>query len=257
MTASRKSLRTQLIAWNIVALSVLFIALGGVIRYMVRSFMLTAVDRELRVRAQRAMGPPPPRPQRPQRDNPDGRNENPPQRRESPPQANPPPPVNAEEQNENGNPADPPDPNHPMPQDNTPNRPQRYTLGGQPFDSSGNGEWHTIWDKAAFDQAVQGATLYSTIVLDGEPYRVLSRPFPPNSPPDGVIQAPYPLAEVNTAIAGLDRALLTLIPIGLLCAGWAGAWLTDRVPAPRPPDGFCRRADRGARPVGAASCDGE
>ena len=50
--------------------------------------------------------------------------------------------------------------------------------------------------------------------------------------PDRVLQAAYPLTDVNRAIAGMDRALLLLIPVALLGAGLGGALLTDRVLRP-------------------------
>ena len=58
---------------------------------------------------------------------------------------------------------------------------------------------------------------------------MLSAPFPEHGPVEGVVQAPYPLADVNLALSGLNSALLMLIPVGLLCAGLGGALLTDRV----------------------------
>ena len=52
--APRRSLRTQLVLWNVAALALLFAALGGVVRYAVQSTILASVDRELARRA----GPP-------------------------------------------------------------------------------------------------------------------------------------------------------------------------------------------------------
>jgi signal transduction histidine kinase len=43
------------------------------------------------------------------------------------------------------------------------------------------------------------------------------------------VQALYPMTEINRAIFGLNRALLILVPVALLCAGAGGAALTDQV----------------------------
>jgi signal transduction histidine kinase len=101
------------------------------------------------------------------------------------------------------------------------------------------------WDRPAFAAAARGQGTYSTITVDGQPVRLLSRPFPEGSQPFGVIQAAYPLTELRRAIAGLDRALLTLIPVSLLCAGLGGFLLTDRVLRP------VRRLTQAAARIGA------
>ena len=60
----RRSVRTQLVWWNIVALALLLGALGVVVRTLVRSTILASVDRELEGRTRPMMdrwrgGPPP------------------------------------------------------------------------------------------------------------------------------------------------------------------------------------------------------
>lgn len=222
----RQSLRTQLIAWNVLTLAVLFAVFGGIIQFTVRSFMMASVERELAHRVQRLMGPPPVRPP------------GPPHRGEN---DDPLPPVGEEERSGPGEPDDRPEPRNepprpaplpagterpPAPDENDPYRPQRYDLSGQPFGPRDN---HALWDKQAFETAKQKRELYSTVMVEGEPYRVLSVPFPPEGPVAGVIQAPYRLAEVNQAVAELGRALLLLTPVGLLFAGLGGAFLTGRV----------------------------
>lgn len=224
----RRSVRTQLVWWNIVALALLLGALGVVVRYLVGSTMLASVDRELDMRSRLPGGGPGPMPpgQRPPPERFGGR---------------------------------PPDDNHgphdnPRPYDS--HRPHGFggPLGGFPWrggrrDWAGNNPYHPrvfdlsghslspnprdkaepFWDPAAFAAAKSGRTVYSTVQIDGDPVRVLSKPFPPYGPVQGVIQAPYPLADVRRALHGLDRALLTLLPVALLCAGVGGALLTDRV----------------------------
>src|SRR3569833_654495 len=58
---------------------------------------------------------------------------------------------------------------------------------------------------------------------------MISRPFPLHGPVEGVIQDVYPLADVDRAIASVDRVLWTLSPLALLFAGLAGWILTGRV----------------------------
>ena len=69
---------------------------------------------------------------------------------------------------------------------------------------------------------------FTTVTAGGQAVRVLTHSTPPN----GYVQAAYPLTEVNRTIAGLDHALLLLIPVALLAAGLGGAGLTARVLRP-------------------------
>ena len=68
----RGSLRTQLIVWNILALTVLLGILGTVIRQTVHSFLMTSVNSELERQAQRVRLPPPRRERGPRPDGPEG-----------------------------------------------------------------------------------------------------------------------------------------------------------------------------------------
>jgi signal transduction histidine kinase len=118
----------------------------------------------------------------------------------------------------------------PRPPDaNNPYRTHFFTVQGQsamPDDS------RPIWDVRALVQALRGETLHTTVWVGGEPVRVLSAfGFTPKGAP-GVVQKAYPLKETDRAIAGVDTALLLLLPAGLLGAGWLGAALTDRVLKP-------------------------
>lgn len=190
----RQSVRTQLVWWNIFALALLLGALGVVVRALVRSTIMNSVDRELDAHT------------RPMMERMEGRH---------------------------GGPlGGPPDPRPPRegrgPRfDPSPYRPRLFDLAGHALNPRRQAE--PLWDPAAFALAKTGQTHYSTVVVNGEPIRVLSRPFPRQGPIQGVIQAPYALEDVNRALQGLDRALLLLLPVALLCAGLGGAWLTDRV----------------------------
>ena len=192
----RQSVRTQLVWWNILALALLLAALGVVVRTLVRTTIMGSVDRELDGRT------------RPFVDHREERHGGP----------------------GGGGPPGPPDgrgrPDRPRFETN-PYFPRRFDLEGHalgPFQRS-----EPLWDPAGFAIARMGKPHYFTVVVGGDPIRVLSRPFPRQGPIEGVIQAPYPLADLDRALRGLDRVLLTLLPFALLCAGLGGAWLTDRV----------------------------
>lgn len=203
----RQSVRTQLVWWNILALALLLGALGGVVRTLVRSTIMNSVDRELDGRTRPMMemmarrhgplGGPPPGPPSDLRLPSDLR-----------------PPRGGREE-------------HGPRFDLNPYFPRRFDLAGRALNPRHSAE--PLWDPAAFALAKTGQMHYSTVIVGGEPIRVLSRPFPRQGPAEGVIQAPYPLADVNRALRGLDRALLLLLPVALLCAGLGGALLTDRV----------------------------
>ncbi len=86
-----------------------------------------------------------------------------------------------------------------------------------------------LWDAAGFTQATHGHKQFETVVIDGETLQVLSAPVRERGEIVAVVQVAQSLAGVQLALAGLDRALLTLIPIGLLFAGLGGAYLTNHV----------------------------
>ncbi len=207
MPRRRQSVRTQLVWWNIVALALLLGALGVVVRTLVRSTIMASVDRELEARTRPMMdrgrgGQPPGPPPRPSGERSDQR----------PPQ-----------EGRGGGPHE----NRAPRFDNNPYRPRRFDLTGRSLNPDQSEE--PLWDPPAFLAAAGGKMNYSTVVLNGDPVRILSRPFPRQGPAEGVIQVPYPLADVGRALRGLDRALLLLLPVALLCAGLVGALLTDRV----------------------------
>jgi signal transduction histidine kinase len=105
-------------------------------------------------------------------------------------------------------------------------RPRRFGLDGHsadPFPA------YTPWSASAFHQSKGGQIVLATIDVDGEPYRMISAPYPNHGPIEGVMQDVYPLDDVERALRGVDRVLLTLSPVALLLAGLAGWILTGRV----------------------------
>ncbi len=206
--APRRSLRTQLVLWNVLALALLFAALGVVVRYAVQSTILASVDRELERRTGPPGGGPPDH----------GGGHNPLDGGGGPPDGADNPP--------DGDRGGPFGRHGPPPNDRDPYHPILFTAAGRPFRSF---DTRPAWDSDALKRAARGQTVYSDVTVNDVPLRVLSRPFGPPGNSQGVVQAAYPLTDVQRAMAGLDRALLGLIPVALLCAGLAGAFLTDRV----------------------------
>jgi signal transduction histidine kinase len=88
---------------------------------------------------------------------------------------------------------------------------------------------HKVLSPSAFAHAVRGETVHATILVDDEPVRVLYAPGFDRADRPGIAQSAYALKEVDRALAGMDRAFLLLLPVGLLGAGWVGILLTNRV----------------------------
>ena len=211
----RHSLSTQLVLWNAVMLALLLAGLGAVIRYAVRATILTSVDSQLAAQTQPGSWPPPGFP----RGN-DGHGLGP-----------------------GGLPFGPPTEGRglgPMdtgagPRFSPPlrrrgafdrTRPRLYGLDGRPyfpFDTYG------LLDKRTYALSKDRQTIYSTVAVNGEPVRILSRPILRHGAVQAVTQAYYNLSDINRDLAQLDRVLLTLIPLALLCAAIAGSALTVRV----------------------------
>ena len=213
-TRRRWSLRTQLIAWNIVALALLLGLLGIVIRYTVSSFLMASVNRELEAMERL---PPPPllRRRGPAEDAERGRR----------PFFGPPPLPFERGPGHRGGPG-PPRPFR-LPRGDEAYRPRMFDPQGRPLDRR---DTRPPWDAKALAAVLrQGQERRSRVVVNGEPLQVRSVPLIEKGNIIGVGQAAYPLTDVERALAGLDAALLTLIPVGLLGAWGGGATLTDRV----------------------------
>ena len=193
-----RSLRLQLVLWNALTLTALLAVLGFVTRFAAGEAILSSVDQQLTARTQ------PPHEQGPGGSPGPG---GPPASRDNRFHSNPPPP---------GEPPPGPDGGLEM---------RFFNAQGHP---RGPGERRAAWDPAALNSAKRGESVFTTVTVGGVMLRILTHP----APPDGFVQAAYPLTEVNRAIAGLDRALLLLIPVALLGAGLGGAALTARVLRP-------------------------
>ncbi len=241
------SLRTQLILWNVIALSLMLGGLGVVCRYAILQFLMQSVNHELErgidmfTRPPRSKhAPPPARPGEETGGRPPFGEEN----REGPPhehelEAGPPgehtPPDNLTENGVTGSRSDRPPPadfhggdhHGPGPPDSSnPYRPHHYEQNGV---SEAARDTRPIWDKAGLASALKGDTVFNTVIVDEEPVRVLSAPAFNRQGKRGAVQNAYPLKEVYRALSGVDTVLLLLIPLGLLGAGWMGSALTNRV----------------------------
>ena len=86
----------------------------------------------------------------------------------------------------------------------------------------------TAWDPAGVSAARQGRSVFHTLTIQDVPLRVFTKP----TRNGGVVQVAHPLADTDRAVAGLDRALLLLVPLALFGAGAGGAVLTARALRP-------------------------
>lgn len=91
---------------------------------------------------------------------------------------------------------------------------------------------HGPWDRSAFEQSLQGARVYRTIVASGQELRLLSLPGTRRGRIEGVIQIVEPLAATQNALDELTRTLVVLIPVALALAAVGGGFLTRRALQP-------------------------
>ena len=238
------SLRTQLIVWNIVALSLLLGGLGVVCRYAIWKFLLQSVDQNLESSISLFIHPPPkhgpphgspggksgsrpePGPERGQGNRgehgpgPNDREEHSPGPASEEPgmgRHSDGPPSEGFQHGKHG-----PGP----PGENSEFRVHHYNAKGQTDTAS---DTRPIWDKAGLAAALQNKTLWNTVTVNEEPVRVISAPGFNIRGEKGAVQSARPLTEVYWALKGIDTVLLLLIPVGLLGAGWMGSALTNRV----------------------------
>jgi signal transduction histidine kinase len=247
------SVHTRLILWNALALVLIFAVLGLVLRYSLQALLLSSVDRELRARIQPALEgrPLPPGPGIPPEgttaggtlgaDRPPGRLQ------DGPPNGDRLLPPLAEFPRAKGFGFHPPNemPRRPSGGSDSHDavfRPRFLNPQGQVIDPQDVSE---PWDATAFTAATQGGPVYSTIMVNNEPVRILSHRYPDSGALLGIVQAPYPLTDVYRALSGVNRVLLLLLPLALLTAGFGSAWLTDRALHP------VRRITQAAERIGA------
>lgn len=223
----RWSLRSQLVVWNSAALLLLLAVLGLIAHYAVRSFLLLTVDHELEMRVDRfvhhggPVGPPP-------ADGPHGR----------------PQQTSASDvwswlfgQTDGAGAQAPAQTERPhRPTSSTFRRsdevfyaPRIVDAGGRVVGPEGV---TTVPDPEAVKAAFRGRTVFTVVEVGGERLRVLTRPMTLRPPIDGVVQAPYPLREVDLAMEGWSRVSLLLVPLAILCAGFSGYMMTGRVLRP-------------------------
>jgi signal transduction histidine kinase len=231
-----------MIVGSITMLSLVLVLFGLFARYVVTTTLMNSVDRDLLERSNHMGGPPPP-------EGDPGIEQRPPinpmqQQGSYSPDNSPPSPFpdqygpspNApfdQGPNGQGQPGQPPfdqggnGPPHDFarPQ-NDPYRPRRFDLAGHALDGSDELPWAPadIRLAASDDQPV-----YSTVDDSGVKLRIITRR---RRNPQGMlvfIQGAYPLAQVDSAIAGVDRALLALIPMALIIAAFVGALVTKNV----------------------------
>lgn len=240
------SLRTHLIVWNIVALSLLVGGLGVVCRYAILKFLIQSIDRDLENSISMYIHPPPkhgrqpgrpagksgsrPKPGLERRDDggehsPDFRDREEHSPGERLPEEHGPgshhfgPPPGGFHGGKHG--PGPPDQNNEF-------RPHQYNSKGL-SDSDTAPDTRPVWDKEGLAAALQNKTVWNTVMVDEEPVRVISAPAFNIHSEKGAIQSAYPLREVYWVLSGIDTVLLLLIPVGLLGAGWMGSALTNRV----------------------------
>jgi len=206
-----RSIRAQIVLWNVVALAVLLLAMGAIVRQSVRAAVYGSIEREMVNRIHPELQPLPDR-------GPDfGQGD-----RSHPPFGDPSdggPNQDRQGPNDGPPPFIPPPRRGPVPE-------RIFDLNGRPANRS---ESYDPWDRTALVAASDGQLHFTTVAAADGDYRILTARFPSRAPYRGLIQAAYPLWDVERTMNGLDSILLILAPIGLLIAGIGGWYLSDRM----------------------------
>jgi two-component system, OmpR family, sensor kinase len=218
----RTSLRTRLMLWNMLVLTLVLATLGATLFFTLRTNLLHGVDNDLVLRSDRLLsiinrGPAVPF--------------LPPQLRvvwvqgKQVPVAQPnmwaPVPPGMTSKVLSG-----------TPPTNTPFErfhPKVLRLDGHAFLP---GEDYTPWDPHTFVQSISGHKTFSTITLQNELIRIYSRPIVQNNRVIGVLQLAFPLAGLLQDLRSVTKTLIAFIPITLLVAAFGGTLLTDRALKP-------------------------
>jgi signal transduction histidine kinase len=266
---ARQSIRLQLIVGTVFGLTLALALFGLFVRYVVASTLIGSVDRDLRDKIAQAEHRPPPHlfGDRPAGEPPpDQAFDNPPMPGQMPGDGQSPPPYGFKpgpppgagqygqppqlpmqtapfDQQPGGFGPGPPlrpdggmlsgpphfqgAPNPSVGQEDSLDRPRRFSPDGRSLDRFNS---ESPWDLSAIvSSSAANKPIYSTVLFGKEPLRLLTQPVHPPFGPEWLFQAAYPLGQVNAAIAGVDQALFTLIPIALVVAALGGGMVTRSV----------------------------
>jgi len=100
-----------------------------------------------------------------------------------------------------------------------------------PFDTKPTPEANP-WDWPAFRRALKGEEYYSTVMLAGSSWRVLSMPRKKEGRVVGALQLATPLKQVSQDVGNLTRTLLMVLPVALFVAAIAGVYMTGHALRP-------------------------
>ena len=109
-------------------------------------------------------------------------------------------------------------------------RQHRYDLKGQCV--SEEAEDCTPWDANALSHAEPGATRFTNVVIEEQPFHVLTVMYPMRGAPEGIVQVPYPTYDVDRSLRIVDSTLLILAPIALLISALGGWLMAGRMLTP-------------------------
>ena len=231
-----RSLRQQLIFWNILSLAILLSALGIAVRIEAARTIYGAIDKDLQLRSVpprfRGRRPPPPFDTSPQ-------GPEPPDAPGQPDRAFDETPLRhriAEFMDGQPRSATPrmiqQPPSTPAPQrrwDYAPQNDFRPRILPVPLPAGRDYPSVTPFDVGGYTKAARSEPNYSTVTLAGQEMRIYSKTIIDRGQIEGVIQIPYPLTDANAAVDSLDHVLWTLLPLALVCAGLVGWLLTTSV----------------------------
>ena len=214
--SSFQTARTRLTLWNVLVMALALAALGGVLRVSVAHNLMASVDSDLSRQGKHTQQ----FLEAAARQWPDIQQG----------KGGPPKPI-APKGAEKGKPPFPR-----LPEDSGSPSQWRTPIVEKLFDAQGKRlfgpEAEKPLDPRALALAAGGQETYSLIRIEGQRVRVYSAPIRGEGKIWGVTQAGYSLAEVEHSLGNLNRALLTLIPLALIAAGWSSLFVTGRLLRP-------------------------
>ena len=212
-----RTVRARLTLWNVFVLALVLVVLAVVLRTIVARNLMASVETDLRARSFRHTdwwANVPSASHRPLEPHMTGLQERKPQ--------------TAAREELRG---PPPEPMGPKTQWRMPVAERVFDLQGMQSFPQYGGE--PPWDHRAFAKAVQGQGSYTTVHDDEISLRIYSVPLRRRSGEiAGVVQLASSLEGFQKALANLDRALVMLLPLGLLAAWGGGMFLTGRMLRP-------------------------